>query len=163
MYLYSPQTKLREGNVFTGVCQSVHGGGEYGAFPPYPRDRIPLGTAPPSAGLHHPGRYPPQQQKRAVRILLECFLVLLFVSGTCTLAIGRFVTLTDALFGSWDVLWTNHWRARQWCCTLIGAAVATMGALCRNQYASECDWTAPPRQTNSLQILWNINSQSECV
>ena len=25
-YFYRPQTKLREGNVFTGVCDSVHGG-----------------------------------------------------------------------------------------------------------------------------------------
>ena len=25
--IYRPQTKLREGNVFTGVCDPVHGGG----------------------------------------------------------------------------------------------------------------------------------------
>ena len=27
MNFYSPQTKLREGNVFTHICDSVHGGG----------------------------------------------------------------------------------------------------------------------------------------
>ena len=163
MYLYSPQTKLREGNVFTGVCQSVHGGGGVWCLPTIPPGSYPPWNRTSLRRTASSGKVLPQQQKRAVRILLECFLVLLFVSGTCTLAIGRFVTLTDALFGSWDVLWTNHWRARQWCCTLIEVAVATMGTLCRNQYASECDWTALPRQTNSLQILWNINSQSECV
>ena len=26
-YFYRPQAKLREGNVFTGVCDSVHRGG----------------------------------------------------------------------------------------------------------------------------------------
>ena len=28
-YIYRPQTKLREGYVFTGVCDSVHMGGWY--------------------------------------------------------------------------------------------------------------------------------------
>ena len=27
LHFYRPQMKLREGNVFTGVCDSVHGGG----------------------------------------------------------------------------------------------------------------------------------------
>ena len=31
-YLYRPQTKLREGNVFTGVCHSVQGRGSRGRY-----------------------------------------------------------------------------------------------------------------------------------
>ena len=64
---YRPQTKLQEGNDFTGVCHSVHGGiGPYPPMGPYPGDVSP----PP------PGPYPSEPQRRAVRILLECFLVL---------------------------------------------------------------------------------------
>ena len=55
-YFHCPQTKLREGNVFTSVCDSVHGrgvsvqGGLYQGDPPYTKEW-------------------------AVRILLECILV----------------------------------------------------------------------------------------
>ena len=45
-YLYSLPTKLREGNVFTGVCHSVHRG-----VGPYPHNQplpSPLRTIPPS-------------------------------------------------------------------------------------------------------------------
>ena len=41
---YHPQTKLREGNVFTGVCDSVHG------HPP-PRTATAAGGAHPT-GMH---------------------------------------------------------------------------------------------------------------
>ena len=32
-YFYRPQTKLRQGNIFTPVCHSVHGGGGGGSYP----------------------------------------------------------------------------------------------------------------------------------
>ena len=51
-------TKLRQGNVFTPVCHSVHGGGS---------GRHPIGQTPP------PGRWPLQW---TVRIILECILVI---------------------------------------------------------------------------------------
>ena len=54
--IYRPQTKLREGNVFTGLCLFTG----RGVVPSCrtPRDRTP----------------PPEPQKWAVRILLECFV-----------------------------------------------------------------------------------------
>ena len=55
---YRPQTKLRKGNVFIPVCDSVHGVGGGRCTPP--SRQTPL-----------PGR--PLQ--RTVRILLECILV----------------------------------------------------------------------------------------
>ena len=81
-------TKLRQGNVFTPVCHSVH----------IPRADTPqadtsLGRHPP--GRHPPGRHPPGQthpwvatptlvqcildtvNKQVVHILLECILVFL--------------------------------------------------------------------------------------
>ena len=89
---YRPPTKLREGNVFTGVCHSVRGW-------------VSLSTPPPSCPRHgtsgeaceyqpcHPihgtsrSEYPTHLPRhriqrdmfgnRAVRILLECFLVCL--------------------------------------------------------------------------------------
>ena len=66
-----PATKLGQGYVFTHVCDSVHDGG---------------GSPPLNAVIHPPGPEagtPPAQcmlgdtgNKRAVRILLECNLVL---------------------------------------------------------------------------------------
>ena len=69
-YFYRPQRKLREGNVFTGVCDSVHGGGVPG----------PGGEGVPGPGgcllPGVPGPDPPGQLLlRAARILLECILV----------------------------------------------------------------------------------------
>ena len=67
MHYYRPQTKWRESNIFTCVCQSVHKAGmdpPPGTVPllplprPYPKDHIPSGT-----------------QKQAVSILLKYFLV----------------------------------------------------------------------------------------
>ena len=64
-YYYSPQTKLQEGNVFTGVCHSVHRGvGSYPSGPNPPRDHTPP-----------PRTITPRTTKWVVRILLECFLV----------------------------------------------------------------------------------------
>ena len=65
---YRPQTKLREGYVFTGVCDSVHGGGVRGCRG---GGRAWLG------GAHRIRR--DTVNERAVRILLECILVLGFV------------------------------------------------------------------------------------
>ena len=48
---YRPQTKLRQGNVFTPVCHSVHGWG--GCMPDTPEQTQP--------GRHLPGRHPPGQ------------------------------------------------------------------------------------------------------
>ena len=63
---YHPQTKMREGNVFTSVCHSVHRGKVYTPG----KTLSPLGRHPPS------GQTPPiWPLKRAVRILLECSLV----------------------------------------------------------------------------------------
>ena len=51
---YRPPTKLREGNVFTGVCHSAHGGGN-GEL--YPRDHASsLGLYPPPTN-HKSRRY----------------------------------------------------------------------------------------------------------
>ncbi len=83
---YRPPTKLREGNVFKGVCQSVHGGSAPppGTMPPRtvrslgpyplswdhtpPWDHTPLNHTP----LDHTHLEP---QKRVVHIPLERFLV----------------------------------------------------------------------------------------
>ena len=90
-----PTTKKSgQGNVFTGVCDSVHGGGlpqcmlgyhrPLGAYTPPPEQTPPWEQTPPQS--RHP---PPQEQtppphrsglwhtvnERPVRILLECILV----------------------------------------------------------------------------------------
>ena len=62
-HYYRPQTKLREGYVFTSVCDSVNGG----VYPIMPWSHS---TPPP------PDQTPPLVVAvRAVRILLECILV----------------------------------------------------------------------------------------
>ena len=64
---YRPQTKLREGNVFTPVCDSVHKGG--GCNPTCITGHM---------GRHPLGRHPPcscMVNERVVHILLECILV----------------------------------------------------------------------------------------
>ena len=52
---YRPQTKLREGNVFTGVCDSVHGGGAWSQggclVEPLPRTAAAAGGTHPT-GMH---------------------------------------------------------------------------------------------------------------
>ena len=68
-YLLPSATWLRQGNVFTDVCHSVHGEG--GVW------QTPCGqTHPP--GQTPPGRHPPSRRllQRTVRIILECILVL---------------------------------------------------------------------------------------
>ena len=82
--LLPPATKLGQGYVFTGVCDSVHGGGStWPGTPPRPGTPPGPGTPPqdqvPPRDQVHP---PPAQSMlgdtvnaRAVRILLECNLV----------------------------------------------------------------------------------------
>ena len=72
---YRPQTKLREGNVFTPVCDYVHRGR---CTPPladiplpltdtpwqtHPQADTPLGRYP--TGRHPPGRHPPERATAA--------------------------------------------------------------------------------------------------
>ena len=76
-------TKLGQGNVFTGVCDSVHGG--RGCLPQCMLgcQTPPEQTPPPGPGTHPPrNRQPPPGSRRQhtvnerpVRILLECILV----------------------------------------------------------------------------------------
>ena len=87
---YRPQTKLREGNVFTPVCDSVHRGGvsvwgglcREGSLSGglYPGGLCLGGLCPVSRGSLYGGvsvrRHPPYGKERTVRILLECILVL---------------------------------------------------------------------------------------
>ena len=80
---YRLQTKLREGNVFTPVCDSVHRG--VGVYPSMQwamgctsSRQIPLGRHP-LRQTPLPLRWP---LKRAVRILLECILVQDLIEGT---------------------------------------------------------------------------------
>ena len=105
MYTYLlSATQLRQGNVFTRVCHSVHGGGAdtNEVFEGYVLTRVCLSTgvsAPLHAGIHPPpwqtplvSPYPPGQtpplhsacwdmvNKRAVRIPLECNLVFVYFS-----------------------------------------------------------------------------------
>ena len=55
-FCYRPQRSCDQGNIFTPVCYSVHGGGSAsvhaGIPPPYPRSRPPRAVNPP--GSRHP-------------------------------------------------------------------------------------------------------------
>ena len=60
-YFLPPATKLGQGYIFTGVCDSVHGGGEYlGRYTPRdqvpPRPGTPPGPDTPPRAVHA-GRY----------------------------------------------------------------------------------------------------------
>ena len=57
-YFYRPQTKLREGNVFTPICDSVHGGG-VGLYPSIQW----------AGGEHPPGQIPPPRADTTSRHL----------------------------------------------------------------------------------------------
>ena len=68
---YRPQRKLREGNIFTPVCDSVHmGGGSLSTGSV--KGSLSRGSLT-RASLS--GRGCPYGKERAVRILLECILV----------------------------------------------------------------------------------------
>ena len=96
--LLPPATKLGQGYVFTGVCDSVHRGGV--CISACWDTTTPLGADPPRSrhppGIRHPpgaDTSPPAQSMlgdtvntRAVRILLECNLVPIacnFQNGFC--------------------------------------------------------------------------------
>ena len=88
MYLYRPQTKLREGNVFHLSVILFTGGVCIPWADPRPRQTPPR---------------PRRQLKRAVRILLECILVCIFfhtvVSWTVVLTelfTGKYYLLSDS-------------------------------------------------------------------
>ena len=75
-HFYRPQMKLREGNVLTCVCLST-----VGLSHTHPRKehgiRQEVTSYPLEGTWDQTGSdiIPPEPQKRAVRILLECFLV----------------------------------------------------------------------------------------
>ena len=80
--LLPPPTKLGQGYVFTGMCDSVHGGGVCLSAC---WDTTPQSRHPPGADTPPRSRHPPLQSMlgdtvnaRAVRILLECNLVMTF-------------------------------------------------------------------------------------
>ena len=95
-HFFPAATKLGQGNVFTGVCDSVHRGevsASVDAGIPTPGSRHP-----PPGSRHPPGADTPQEQtppeqtpprrrlqhtvnERPVRILLECILVCLNFGG----------------------------------------------------------------------------------
>ena len=78
-------TKLGQGYIFTGVCDSVHIGGSasvHAGIPPPRGPGTPPDQDPPRSRPPRPGTPPPVQSMlghtvnaRAVRILLECNLV----------------------------------------------------------------------------------------
>ena len=70
-------TKLRQGNIFTGVCQSFCSRGGLCSGGVSVRGGLCLGGS-------LLGRTPPYSNERAVRILLECILVTKSASGTWT-------------------------------------------------------------------------------
>ena len=87
-YFTTIRNVLRQGYVFTGVCESVHGGWCGRPPPPGrhpPRQTYPLADIPPQQtppGRHNPPPWPDLPSptrwllQRTVRILLECILVL---------------------------------------------------------------------------------------
>ena len=104
IWFLPPATKLGQGYVFTGVCDSVHWGGGSASvnagIPPTPqkqtppprsrhRSRHPPSRIPPGAGTPPGSRHPLPQSMlgdmvitRAVCILLECNLVVVKVHVT---------------------------------------------------------------------------------
>ena len=92
-YLLPAATKLGQGNVFTGVCDSVHRGGvsaSVHAGIPHPPEQTPPERTPPLGADTPRSRQPPRGDnpppprsrlqhtvnERPVRILLECILVI---------------------------------------------------------------------------------------
>ena len=71
--IYSPQTKLREGNVFTPVCQSSCS--QWGTGSLYDITFCLTDPRPPGTETHPEQRLPLYGKERAVSILLECILV----------------------------------------------------------------------------------------
>ena len=119
--LLPPTTKLGQGNVFTGICDSVNIGvclsACWNTTPP-PHDQAPPGT-------RHPP--PPEQSmlgdtvnERVVRILLECNIV--FSTTVCVKAVLEIPVESE---GSecWNIFWN---LLRNCCFTNVKACVLKM-------------------------------------
>ena len=92
-YSYRPPTKLREGNVFTGVYHSVDIEGQ---------GRTP-GTVP-SPRTVHTEPYPlPERQKQSVCIILEWFLVFI-VFGISKMCLTFLFLSPETSSYKWEVL-----------------------------------------------------------
>ena len=110
---YRPQRSWGQGNIFTPVRHSVHGGGGVclrqtppGADTHPPPGQTPLGQTPPGSGLSTPppgSRLRHTVNERPVRILLECILVFgLFLQAP---AVGKLLMelMTEGKFKTIDV------------------------------------------------------------
>ena len=69
VYVYRPQRSCGQGNIFTPVCHSVHGGGflpqcVMGCHPPTPPDQTPPGSRPPRPPRTRP---PPREADSSIR------------------------------------------------------------------------------------------------
>ena len=78
--LLPPATKLGQGYIFTGVCGSVHRGGSWswGGAWSWGGCMVPGGGG--WCGWLHSGDPPGRLLLRAVRILLECILVIVILT-----------------------------------------------------------------------------------
>ena len=105
---YQPQTKLREGNVFTAVCLSVHRGlglpshNAMGQADPPQKDDPPRRMTPP--------RY---VKPRALCILLECILVYQCSCFGFQFSLSRYVLLSSSVDFSSLRLIVEH-RIKDW-------------------------------------------------
>ena len=72
MYSLPAATKLGQGNVFTGACHSVHGGGAASVHagippPPPPREQTPPRADPPPGADTPPEQTPPREADASIR------------------------------------------------------------------------------------------------
>ena len=101
-HFYRPQTKLREGNVFTPVSHCVHrrmsaseSGGSapgFGGVCLWVQEVSASGSRWDTYPLDTPPGCTPTVNKRAVRILLECFFVEYYILGNSGASISRMFT-----------------------------------------------------------------------
>ena len=115
-HYYRPQPSLRQGNGFTPVCDSVHGGGWFSVQ----RGLCPGG--PLSRGGLYQGDPPPLYSNvRVVRILLECTIVIIIISGNsrCSplLLHTNFTTDLLSILGLCTV--SVHWRRKNDGCNIL--------------------------------------------
>ena len=107
-------TKLRQGNDFTPVCQSFRSWGcgrpPPGRQPPPRADTTPRQTPPPWAGTPCCDT----ANKRVVRILLECILILTVIRSSEKLW-RRFLKFLDVSFSGLSSLFKNK-ECHFWSC-----------------------------------------------